>query len=26
VNIGFARQLYQTAWRVLQHEVHRPAL
>lgn len=26
VNIGFARQLYQTAWRVLQHEVNRPVL
>lgn len=26
VNIGFARQLYRAAWRVLQHEVNRAAL
>jgi hypothetical protein len=26
VNIGFARQLYRTAWRVLQHEANRAAL
>ncbi|MFX1821796.1 hypothetical protein PV768_18615 [Pseudarthrobacter sp. CC4] len=26
VNIGFARQLYRAAWRVLQHEVSRPAV
>lgn len=26
VNIGFARQLYRAAWRVLQHEVGRPAV
>ncbi|MEW1811885.1 hypothetical protein AB0284_14400 [Pseudarthrobacter phenanthrenivorans] len=26
VNIGFARQLYRAAWRVLQHEANRPAV
>lgn len=26
VNIGFARQLYRAAWRVLQHEVNRTAM
>jgi hypothetical protein len=26
VNIGFARQLYRAAWRVIQHEANRPAL
>ncbi|MEE9095721.1 hypothetical protein [Pseudarthrobacter phenanthrenivorans] len=26
VNIGFARQLYRAAWRVLQHEVNRPVV
>lgn len=26
VNIGFARQLYRAAWRVLQHEANRPVL
>ncbi|MGN7149176.1 hypothetical protein ACTHQ6_09320 [Arthrobacter sp. SAFR-179] len=26
VNIGFARQLYRAAWRVIQHEAHVPAV